>query len=32
MQAAQALTEGRFDGFAGAASGAQLNELFRNGA
>jgi 2-methylisocitrate lyase-like PEP mutase family enzyme len=32
MQAAQALTEGRFDGFAGAASGAQLNQLFRNGA
>jgi 2-methylisocitrate lyase-like PEP mutase family enzyme len=31
MQAAQALTEGRFDGFAGAASGAQLNELFRKG-
>ncbi|KAA1011579.1 isocitrate lyase/phosphoenolpyruvate mutase family protein [Paraburkholderia panacisoli] len=32
MQAAQGLTEGRFDGFAGAASGGQLNELFRNGA
>ena len=31
MQAAQALTEGRFDGFAGAASGAHLNELFGKG-
>lgn len=28
MQAAQSLAEGRFDGFAGAASGATLNELF----
>ncbi|NKJ51018.1 2-methylisocitrate lyase [Burkholderia sp. SG-MS1] len=32
MRAAQALTDGRFDGFAGAASGAQLNELFTKGA
>ena len=30
MRAAQSLAhEGRFDGFAGAASGAELNELFR---
>ncbi len=28
MNAAQALTEGRFDGFAGAASGAQLDARF----
>jgi hypothetical protein len=32
MHAAQALADGRFDGFAGAASGAQLNELFSKGA
>jgi 2-methylisocitrate lyase-like PEP mutase family enzyme len=30
MHAAQALADGRFDGFAGAASGAQLNDLFRD--
>ncbi len=30
MRAAQMLTQGRFDGFEGAASGAQLDELFRN--
>lgn len=30
MQAAQSLAQGRFDGFAGAASGSQLDELFRN--
>jgi 2-methylisocitrate lyase-like PEP mutase family enzyme len=29
MRAAQGLAEGRFDGFADAAPGAQLNELFR---
>ncbi|SAL66545.1 PEP phosphonomutase [Caballeronia terrestris] len=29
MQAAQGLADGRFDGFAGAASGAQLDALFR---
>jgi 2-methylisocitrate lyase-like PEP mutase family enzyme len=28
MRAAQSLADGRFDGFAGAASGAQLNALF----
>lgn len=28
MQAAQSLVQGRFDGFAGAAPGSQLNELF----
>jgi len=28
MQAAQSLAQGRFDGFAGAASGAELNALF----
>ncbi|VVE24422.1 isocitrate lyase/PEP mutase family protein [Pandoraea anhela] len=32
MHAAQALAEGRFDGFDGAASGATLNALFRPGA
>lgn len=31
MRAAQGLTEGRFDGFAGAASGADLNGVFREG-
>ena len=32
MRAAQALAnEGRFDGFAGAASGAELNGLFARG-
>ncbi|VVD80373.1 2-methylisocitrate lyase [Pandoraea aquatica] len=31
MHAAQALAEGRFDGFDGAASGATLNGLFRQG-
>jgi 2-methylisocitrate lyase-like PEP mutase family enzyme len=32
MRAAQAIAaEGKFDGFAGAASGAQLNALFREG-
>lgn len=31
MRAAQGLAEGRFDGFAGAASGADLNGLFRAG-
>lgn len=30
MRAAQALVDGRFDGFEGAASGAQLNDLFRH--
>jgi 2-methylisocitrate lyase-like PEP mutase family enzyme len=30
MQAAQALANGRFDGFAGAASGAQLNDVFKD--
>lgn len=30
MQAAQSLAQGRFDGFAGAASGSQLNELFQH--
>jgi 2-methylisocitrate lyase-like PEP mutase family enzyme len=30
MHAAQGLADGRFDGFAGAASGAQLNELFHD--
>ncbi|HEY4295311.1 MAG TPA: isocitrate lyase/phosphoenolpyruvate mutase family protein [Paraburkholderia sp.] len=30
MQAAQGLAEGRFDGFAGAASGTQLNGLFED--
>jgi 2-methylisocitrate lyase-like PEP mutase family enzyme len=30
MRAAQALADGRFDGFSGAASGAQLNDLFRD--
>ncbi|SEF00740.1 2-Methylisocitrate lyase, PEP mutase family [Burkholderia sp. WP9] len=30
MQAAQSLVQGRFDGFAGAASGAQLNALFQD--
>ncbi|WNC93377.1 isocitrate lyase/phosphoenolpyruvate mutase family protein [Paraburkholderia sp. FT54] len=30
MQAAQALAQGRFDGFAGAAPGSQLNELFQD--
>ncbi|MFM0550642.1 isocitrate lyase/phosphoenolpyruvate mutase family protein [Paraburkholderia sediminicola] len=30
MQAAQSLAQGRFDGFAGAAPGSQLNELFQN--
>lgn len=29
MRAARTLAEGRFDGFADAASGAELNELFR---
>jgi 2-methylisocitrate lyase-like PEP mutase family enzyme len=29
LRAAEALTDGRFDGFADAASGAQLNGLFR---
>lgn len=29
MRATRALAEGRFDGFADAASGAELNELFR---
>jgi 2-methylisocitrate lyase-like PEP mutase family enzyme len=29
MRAAQGLAQGRFDGFAGAASGAELNALFR---
>jgi hypothetical protein len=28
MRAAQSLVDGRFDGFEGAASGAQLNALF----
>lgn len=32
MRAARSLTEGRFDGFADAASGAQLDSLFRDGA
>lgn len=31
MGAAQALAQGRFDGFGGAASGAQLNALFKQG-
>jgi hypothetical protein len=32
MRAAQTLaTEGKFDGFAAAASGAELNALFRDG-
>ncbi len=31
MHAAQRLAEGHFDGFANAASGATLNELFRDG-
>ncbi|WP_449412642.1 isocitrate lyase/PEP mutase family protein [Pandoraea soli] len=31
MHAAQALAQGRFDGFDGAASGATLNGLFRQG-
>ncbi|MFC4273906.1 isocitrate lyase/PEP mutase family protein [Achromobacter aloeverae] len=31
MRAAQALVQGRFDGFADAASGAQLNALFGEG-
>ncbi|CAB3806823.1 hypothetical protein LMG28614_06470 [Paraburkholderia ultramafica] len=30
MHAAQGLADGRFDSFAGAASGAQLNDLFRD--
>ncbi|HEY1996564.1 isocitrate lyase/phosphoenolpyruvate mutase family protein [Paraburkholderia sp.] len=30
MHAAQALADGRFDGFTGAAPGSQLNELFRD--
>lgn len=30
MQAAQSLAQGRFDGFAGAAPGSQLNELFQH--
>jgi 2-methylisocitrate lyase-like PEP mutase family enzyme len=30
MRAAQSLVDGRFDGFAGAVPGAQLNGLFRN--
>jgi 2-methylisocitrate lyase-like PEP mutase family enzyme len=30
MRAAQSLAQGRFDGFAGAASGSQLNDLFQN--
>ncbi|MFL9906522.1 isocitrate lyase/PEP mutase family protein [Paraburkholderia sp. RL17-337-BIB-A] len=30
MQAAQALADGRFDGFAGAASGSQLNDIFKD--
>jgi 2-methylisocitrate lyase-like PEP mutase family enzyme len=30
MHAAQGLADGRFDGFAGAASGAQLNDLFQD--
>jgi 2-methylisocitrate lyase-like PEP mutase family enzyme len=30
MRAAQTLAEGRFDGFADAASGAQLNDLFKS--
>jgi 2-methylisocitrate lyase-like PEP mutase family enzyme len=32
QRAAQALVEGRFDGFAGAASGAELNAFFLRGA
>lgn len=32
MRAAQSLAEGRFDGFADAASGSQLNALFREDA
>ena len=32
MRAARSLTEGRFDGFADAASGAQLDSFFRSGA
>ncbi|WP_374626515.1 oxaloacetate decarboxylase [Pandoraea sp.] len=32
MHAAQALAEGRFDGFGGAASGATLNAMFQPGA
>lgn len=32
MRAAQSLANGRFDGFADAASGAQLNAQFRDGA
>ena len=28
MRAAQSLAEGRFDGFEGAAAGAQLNAFF----
>ncbi|RQH06916.1 isocitrate lyase/PEP mutase family protein [Paraburkholderia dinghuensis] len=31
MRAAQSLAEGRFDGFEGAAAGAQINELFSAG-
>ncbi|PTB22712.1 2-methylisocitrate lyase [Trinickia symbiotica] len=31
MRAAQALADGRFDGFAGAASGAELNDVFKVG-
>jgi 2-methylisocitrate lyase-like PEP mutase family enzyme len=30
MHAAQALADGRFDGFEGAAPGSQLNDLFQN--
>lgn len=30
MRAAQSLADGRFDGFADAASGAQLNAQFRD--
>lgn len=30
MRAAQSLADGRFDGFAGAASGAELNDLFKS--
>jgi 2-methylisocitrate lyase-like PEP mutase family enzyme len=30
MRAAQSLADGRFDGLAGAASGVQLNDLFRD--
>ncbi|MEX3958376.1 oxaloacetate decarboxylase [Trinickia sp. EG282A] len=31
MRAAQSLADGRFDGFAGAASGAELNDVFKVG-